>query len=80
MAKTAILWSRLIAASIRSVKVRELVRLVEEDGWVLTGFTGSHRQYTHPTKSGKVTIPGHPSTDLHPKTAKSILQQAGLRP
>lgn len=39
---------------------------------------GSHRQFKHQTKAGKVTVPGHPNDTLHPKTAKSILKQAGL--
>jgi predicted RNA binding protein YcfA (HicA-like mRNA interferase family) len=67
------------AASIRAVKVREITRLVEHDGWLFQGFTGSHRQFVHPTKPGKVTVPGHPGKDLHPKTTTSILRQAGLR-
>ena len=40
---------------------------------------GSHRQYKHPVKSGKVTIAGHPSVDAAPKTLKSILEQAGIK-
>jgi predicted RNA binding protein YcfA (HicA-like mRNA interferase family) len=39
---------------------------------------GSHRQYKHLTKPGRVTIAGHPRDDVHPKTLKSILTQAGL--
>jgi len=48
------------------------------DGWYMVRQAGSHRQYKHPTKPGKVTVAGHPSTDLPPKTLKSILRQAGL--
>jgi predicted RNA binding protein YcfA (HicA-like mRNA interferase family) len=55
-----------------------MIRVVERDGWVLLRYVGSHRQYVHPVKRGKITIPGHPSTELHPKTAASILRQAGL--
>jgi predicted RNA binding protein YcfA (HicA-like mRNA interferase family) len=51
---------------------------VEEDGWRLIKQTGSHRQFKHPVKSGKVTIAGHPSAELAPKTLKSIFQQAGI--
>ncbi|MFN0154367.1 MAG: type II toxin-antitoxin system HicA family toxin [Gaiella sp.] len=60
------------------MKVREIIKVVESDGWVLLRITGSHRQFVHPRKPGKVTIPGHPRTDLHPNTARSILDQAGL--
>ena len=61
------------------VKVREILRLPDHDGWELIGMTGSHRQFEHPCKRGRVTVPGRPSKDLHPKTAASILRQAGLR-
>ena len=60
-------------------KVRDAIRLIEEDGWRLVRTTGSHRQYHHPDKPGTVTIAGHPSNDLHPGTWRSILRQAGLR-
>jgi predicted RNA binding protein YcfA (HicA-like mRNA interferase family) len=60
------------------VTVREIMKLVERDGWRSVRQTGSHRHYRHPTKPGTVTIPGHTRDDLHPKTQKSILRQAGL--
>lgn len=60
-------------------KIREIIKLVEEDGWYLVVTKGSHRQYKHPTKSGRVTIAGHPSHDLAPGTYNSILKQAGLK-
>jgi len=60
------------------VKVRDIIKLVEADGWRMAKQAGSHRQYKHPSKPGKVTIAGHPSMDLAQKTQKSILQQAGL--
>lgn len=60
------------------MKVRDAIKLVEQDGWVLVRTTGSHRQYHHPTKAGTVTIAGKPSLDLDPKTERSILRQAGL--
>ena len=47
------------------------------DGWRLKNVTGSHYQYVHGTKPGKVTIPNHPG-DLDPRTAKSVLRQAGI--
>ena len=59
-------------------RVRDLIRLVEDDGWYLVGQTGSHRQYKHATKPGRVTIAGKPSVEVPPKTEKSILRQAGL--
>jgi predicted RNA binding protein YcfA (HicA-like mRNA interferase family) len=60
------------------MKIRDIIKLIEADGWYMVRQVGSHRQYKHPTKRGKVTIAGHPSTDLPPKTLKSILRQAGL--
>jgi len=61
-----------------AIKVRDIIRLVEKDGWRLVATRGSHRQYKHPEKSGRVTVAGKPSDDLHPKTVGSILRQAGL--
>ena len=58
---------------------RELMRLVEKDGWHLVATRGSHRQHKHPTKPGKVTIAGHPNKDVPPGTLNHILKQAGLR-
>ncbi len=53
--------------------------MVERDGWRMVTQAGSHRQYKHPDKKGRVTIAGHPSMDLDPKTQNSILNQAGLK-
>jgi predicted RNA binding protein YcfA (HicA-like mRNA interferase family) len=61
------------------MKVREAMRLIEEDGWFLVATRGSHRQYKHSVKSGRVTIAGKPSDDLAPGTMNSILKQAGLK-
>jgi predicted RNA binding protein YcfA (HicA-like mRNA interferase family) len=61
------------------MKIRDMLKVVEKDGWVLVRYEGSHRQYKHPTKKGRVTIAGHPGMDLHPKTQSSILKQAGLK-
>jgi predicted RNA binding protein YcfA (HicA-like mRNA interferase family) len=61
------------------VKVRDAIKLIEQDGWRHVTTRGSHRQYKHPSKKGRVTIPGHPGDDLHPDTLKSVLTQAGLR-
>jgi predicted RNA binding protein YcfA (HicA-like mRNA interferase family) len=61
------------------MKVGEVVRLLERDGWVLRRTSGSHRHYVHPSKPGLVTVAGKPSSTLKPKTEASILRQAGLR-
>jgi predicted RNA binding protein YcfA (HicA-like mRNA interferase family) len=61
------------------MKVRELVRLLEGDGWYLARTRGSHRQYKHLTKPGVVTLPGKPKDDLAPGTLNSVLKQAGLK-
>jgi len=61
------------------MKVSDLLRLLYEDGWFLVATRGSHRQFKHPKKSGRVTVPGKPSNDLAPGTLNSILKQAGLR-
>ncbi len=58
--------------------VREAIKLIEKDGWVLVRQRGSHRQFHHPTKPGTVTIAGKSSLELDPKTEKSVMQQAGL--
>ena len=61
------------------MKVRDVIKLIEQDGWRLVAQRGSHRQYKHPTKKGRVTVPGHPSHDLNPNTLKSVMIQAGLQ-
>jgi predicted RNA binding protein YcfA (HicA-like mRNA interferase family) len=61
------------------VKVRDVIRLLEDDGWAIVAIKGSHRQFKHPTKLGRVTVAGKLSADLHPKTQAIILRQAGLR-
>ena len=61
------------------MKVREILRLLRDDGWYLIATEGSHRQFKHLTKPGRVTVSGHPSDDIHPKTLRSILTQAGLK-
>ena len=61
------------------MKVRNLIKLVESDGWYLVAIKGSHRQYKHPEKRGRVTIAGHLNEEVLPKTLKSILNQAQLR-
>jgi len=59
-------------------KVSEITACIKNDGWYFVRQKGSHKHYRHLTKPGTVTIPGLPSDDLLPATAKSILNQAGL--
>jgi predicted RNA binding protein YcfA (HicA-like mRNA interferase family) len=59
------------------MKFREIDKILKKDGWYVVNVKGSHYQYEHPTKDGKVTVPRH-NTDFRLKTAKSILKQAGL--
>lgn len=60
------------------MRFREVEKIILKDGWYEVHQVGSHHQYKHPTKSGKVTIPEHKSRDIHPTIVKSILKQAGL--
>ena len=60
------------------MKVRDIIKMIEADGWYLAATRGSHRQYKHPTEPGRVTIAGHPGDDLTPGTLSSILKQAQL--
>lgn len=61
------------------MKVKEIIRIIEKEGWYLDRTKGSHRQYKHIIKPGLVTISGKPSDDLKKGTENSILKQAGLR-
>jgi len=61
------------------MKVEEVIKLLEADGWRLKRTSGSHRHFVHPVKPGLVTVAGKPSASLKPKTEASILKQAGLR-
>jgi len=58
------------------MKIRDVIKLIEDDGWYLAVTKGSHRQFKHPSKSGRVTIAGHPGDDLAPGTLNSIFKQA----
>ena len=53
--------------------------MIEDDGWYQVATRGSHRQYKHPVKSGRVTIAGRPADEIAPGTFNSILKQAGLK-
>ena len=61
------------------MKVRDVLVLIEKDGWYLDRTRGSHRQYKHPSRSGLVTVPGKPGDDLAPGTLGSIHKQAALK-
>ena len=61
------------------MKVRDIIRLVEDDGWFLVRTRGSHRHFKHPSKPGLVTIAGHPGVDMPKGTQNSVLKQAGLK-
>jgi predicted RNA binding protein YcfA (HicA-like mRNA interferase family) len=60
------------------MKVRDVIKLIEADGWYFLRQKGSHRQYRHTTKPGKVTIAGKPSDEMAPGTLGSIFRQAGI--
>jgi predicted RNA binding protein YcfA (HicA-like mRNA interferase family) len=60
------------------MKVRDIIAIIEADGWYLVAIEGSHRQYKHKTKKGRVTIPGKLSGDLAPGTIASIYKQAQI--
>jgi predicted RNA binding protein YcfA (HicA-like mRNA interferase family) len=61
------------------MKVSEILRIIQNDGWKLVATKGSHRQFKHASKPGRVTVPGKPSDDLAIGTANSVLKQAGLK-
>jgi predicted RNA binding protein YcfA (HicA-like mRNA interferase family) len=61
------------------MKVRDIIRLIEQDGWHLVATRGSHRQYKHRAKPGRVTVAGKLSDDVAPGTLNSIRKQAGLK-
>jgi predicted RNA binding protein YcfA (HicA-like mRNA interferase family) len=61
------------------MKVRDVIRLIEQDGWAHIATRGSHRQFKHPIKAGRVTVAGRPSDEVAPGTLNSILKQSGLK-
>lgn len=64
---------------MKRYKVKEVIKMLEEDGWFLYATKGDHRQFKHPTKSGKVTIPGKLSDTFEQGILNSIFKQAGWR-
>ena len=67
------------SATLGWVKVRDVIRMLEEGGWQLVRIHGSHRQFRHSSKPGTVTVAGKPSLDVPVGTLGSILKQAGLK-
>jgi len=61
------------------LKVRDIIKIIEADGWYLVTTKGSHRQYKHPVKPGRITIAGHSADDLAPGTLNSIFKQAKIK-
>jgi predicted RNA binding protein YcfA (HicA-like mRNA interferase family) len=61
------------------MKVKEVIKLLEKDGWYLARTRGSHRQFKNPNKTGTVTVSGKVNIDIPPGTLNSILKQAGLK-
>ncbi len=61
------------------MKAREVVRMIEKDGWYLVPAKGGHRQFKHPTKPGRVTVPANLGKDVPIGTLNSIFKQAGLK-
>jgi predicted RNA binding protein YcfA (HicA-like mRNA interferase family) len=59
-------------------KIRDVIRLLEREGWYLDRTRGSHRQFKHPVRPGTVTVAGKPSDDIRPKMWKSVQRQGGL--
>lgn len=61
------------------MKVRQVIQKLEADGWTLIRTRGSHRQYKHPTKPGKVTVAGKLSDEVPPGTINNIWKQANFQ-
>jgi predicted RNA binding protein YcfA (HicA-like mRNA interferase family) len=60
------------------MKIRDIIKRIEQDGWSVVATRGSHRQFKHPLKPGRVTIAGHPGDDISPGTLSSICKQAQI--
>jgi predicted RNA binding protein YcfA (HicA-like mRNA interferase family) len=61
------------------MKTRDIIRILRNDGWYIVAIRGSHRQFKHPVKAGRVTVSGHLGDDLSPGTLNSVFKQAGLK-
>ena len=63
----------------QDMRPREVEKIIQADGWIYKNTRGSHKQFVHPTKPGKVTIPQHPGDTIDATLLKKILKQAGLK-
>ena len=61
------------------MKIRDAIKMIQADGWFIVSQVGSHRQFKHPAKKGRVTIAGHPKNELTPGTLNSVIKQAQLK-
>lgn len=61
------------------MKIRDVIKIIKKDGWFIVETRGSHRQFKHMTKPGRVTVAGHPNDDLAPGTLNSIWKQAQIK-
>jgi predicted RNA binding protein YcfA (HicA-like mRNA interferase family) len=61
------------------MRVRDVIKMIEKDGWYHVDTRGSHRQFKHPRKAGRVTVPGKLADELAPGTLNSVLKQSGLK-
>lgn len=64
---------------MKRYKVSQIIKLLEQDGWQIKNCKGDHRQFTHPSKAGKVTVRGKPSDTLSQELLNSIFKQAGWK-
>lgn len=62
-----------------ATKIRDILKILADDGWYIVKQVGSHRQFKHPVKLGRVTVAGKPGDNLAPGTLNSILKQAKLK-
>jgi len=61
------------------VKIKEIIKILDQDGWHYVHTRGSHRKFHHQTKKGSVTVAGKPNSDIHPEILNSILKQAQIK-
>ena len=61
------------------MKIRDAIKMIQADGWFIVSQVGSHRQFKHPAKKGRVKIAGHPKNELTPGTLNSVIKQAQLK-
>lgn len=66
-------------AERKAVRIRDIIDALRIAGWRQVAQVGSHRQFTHPSRPGRVTVAGHPSLEMHPKTLRSIERQSGVK-